>query len=424
MLSKIYKPFIPINYNTLKILQNKYGTPFQLYDEKLIRNNIKKLKAAFDKNFNGFNNYFAVKALPNPSILNIMLDEECGLDCSSVSELYIADKLNCKEIIYTSNFTSKEDLKYALDKNILINLDDISHIQTILNLNFKMPESISFRYNPSVGLTNSETKSNILAGNNSKFGIDQNQIIECYELAKKYGTNKFGIHMMTGSCVNDKEYWLNNFEDLLKLIIKIKNRVNIDFEFINIGGGLGIPYKEGEFILDIHELSDDLFKITNKYNLNQKFPKLYMENGRFITGPFGWLVSECKSIKKRLDNNHELCEKYYGLDSCMANLMRPGMYNAYHHISIPKYNNCDLFKSNVVGSLCENNDWFCKNRLLPNAEIGDLFVIHDTGAHSHSMGFQYNGKLRAPEILYTINNEFNLIRERETIKDLYKNTYS
>ena len=414
----MYRPLFPVCNKTLKNMCIKYGTPLQIYDEKSIIKNSNNFFNVFRKYFTNFDNYFAVKALPNPNILKLLIDNGHGLDCSSISELYISELLKSEKTIYTSNFTSKSDLKYALDRNILINLDDISHINTILQIQDRMPNQISFRLNPGVGKTNLNQSSNILAGPNAKFGVDKSQIIECYKFSKKNGSNSFGIHMMTGSCVKDIEYWSDIFRELLLTIIDIKKEVNINFDFINIGGGLGIPYEENESILDLEKLVKELYIVKENIDIGQIFPKLCMENGRYITGPYGWLVSTCESIKTI--PNH----KYIGLDSCMANLMRPGMYNSYHHISVIKNNYNNNSKKeivNVVGTLCENNDWFAKDRELPFIEIGDYIIIHDTGAHSHSMGFQYNGKLRAPEVLIDSKNNNKLIRKREKIEDLYSN---
>ena len=399
--------------NNINELCEKYDTPLQVYDEKLIRNNVNNLIHKFNNKFN-FKQFFAVKALPNPHILKILIEEGCGLDCSSISELYIAKKLgvDSQDIFFTSNFTSKQELKYAYDMDVHINLDDISLIDDLYNIYNKFPKKICFRLNPGVGYTNSETKSNVLGGPDAKFGISTDNILEAYKKAKELGCQKYGIHMMTGSCVLDNNYWCETINILLNNMEKIENNLNITFEYINIGGGLGIPYKQDEKSIDIDILVDKIYTIL--INKKKNLPKLYMENGRYITGPYGWLLSKCNCIKHSFNNI------YYGLDACMTHLMRPGMYGSFHYISVP-LNKTDKFKiSNVVGTLCENNDWFAKNRLIPESFVGDIFVIHDTGAHSHSMGFNYNGKLKAPEILICKDGSFKLIREREEIEDLYK----
>jgi diaminopimelate decarboxylase len=414
---------IPLKYDELEALVDIYGTPLQLYDEYGIRLNMKKFTKTFTNLFPDFKNYYAVKALPNPAILQILISEGCGLDCSSKAELYIAKQLGLKSenIIFTSNYTSDDDLSYALDINAIINLDDISLLDYFKRYPAKVPEILSFRLNPNTGTTSSETKSNILGGSESKFGVPIFDIINAYQKAKELGIKRFGIHMMVGSCVMDTSYWKHSIELLYESINDIKTRLNIDFEFINIGGGIGINYRPEEAPIDLELLGQIIKDIISscqvKYGLT-RVPRLCMENGRYLTGAYGWLISKCHAIKKSYDD-----KIFYGLDACMVNLMRPGMYGSYHHITVPKYNpQSILVKSNVVGSLCENNDWFAKDRLLPIAQIGDLFVIHDTGAHSFSMGFNYNGKLKAIEVLIRSNGRTDIIRERQTIESLYIDT--
>lgn len=402
----------PLSITTTNFLLSAYGSPLQLYDERHIVDNLNNFMDIMNSNFKNFRQYFAVKALPNPNILKILIDNKSLLDCSSLTELKIAEALGLsgESIMFTSNYTSPEELLYARKMNVIINLDDISLIDDIVKIG--MPELICFRLNPGIGKTNSENKSNILGGKDSKFGIPLEDIEEAYKLAKKYGTKRFGIHIMTGSNILEIDYWKELIEILFKVINNLKNN-DIIIEFVNIGGGLGIPYKENDSPIDINKfvniLRTSIDEQLEKYNINE--PNLYMENGRYITGPYGWLVSKCNVIKKSYN-------KFCGLDSCMANLMRPGMYGSYHYISIlGKENNVSKEIINVVGTLCENNDWFAKDRELPIVDVGDIFIIHDTGAHSHSMGFQYNGKLRAPEILIKIDNSFQLIRRRETYED-------
>ena len=408
----------------LKLLENiaeQYGTPYQIYDEISIRENIKNLLNTFKSKFPTFKQFFAVKATPNLNILKIMLDEGCGLDCSSFAELEFAKilKVPGELIMYTSNYTEKKDLKLSLELNANINLDDVSILDDLIEINDnKSPDKICFRLNPGLGHSDSESSSNILGGENSKFGISKDDIIEGYIKAKRYGTKKFGLHMMTGSCVLEENYWKSTIEIMFEVVKKLKD-YDIILDYINIGGGIGIPYKPSDKKVCIETLSNTIYEKYNecirKYEINY-YPALYMENGRYITGPYGWLVSRCHIIKNTKD------KIFYGLDASMANLMRPGMYGSYHEITIPKYNNYEnnkeKIKANVVGTLCENNDWFAKDRELPKAEKGDLFVIHNTGAHGHSMGFNYNSKFRAPEILFTNDKKIKLIRKRESTEDL------
>jgi len=414
---------MPIKINTsdeyLKYLVKLFETPLQIYDGSLIIENQKKFIKTMTDNFPNFRQYFAVKALPNPHILNLLIENGSYLDCSSIVELELAEKvgLSGDQIMFTSNYTAKDDLIFAKKLNAIINLDDISLIDDLSSLG-EMPELLCFRLNPGIGKTDSETVSNILAGPDAKFGIPPFQIIKAFKKAKDLGVKKFGLHMMTGSNVLNLDYWDKLIKILFENINNIKTKLDINLEFINIGGGLGIPYKSDQSKIDIKAFSNLLRNSINRelklYNLEE--PNLYMENGRFITGPYGWLVSKCNVIKNTY-------AKYCGLDACMSNLMRPGMYGSYHHITILGKNKTThkFEKVNVVGTLCENNDWFAKDRELPTPEVGDLFIIYDTGAHSHSMGFQYNGKLRCPEIIiFTDNTDkptIHYIRRRETFDD-------
>jgi len=316
--------------------------------------------------------------------------------------------------MFTSNYTSTSDLKYALEQNVIINLDDISLISDLYDIKNKLPSKLFFRFNPGIGRTDSETKSNVLGGTNAKFGMDTKTIIQSCILSKSLGVQEFGIHMMSGSNVTNLDYWEELIDKLFELLDKL-NQLNIKVQYINLGGGIGIDYRTG-ILLDIENLA---IKIGNKIKENcQKYQltidQVYMENGRFITGPYGYLIAKCNCVKQLYGKT------FYGLDACMSNLMRPGMYNSYHHITVLGKESSEFYEANVVGSLCENNDWFAKDRMLPLSKPGDYFVIWDTGAHSHSMGFQYNGKLRAPEVLIN-QTTFKLIRRRETFDD-YINT--
>jgi diaminopimelate decarboxylase len=409
---------IPLNLpeNEIRHLAKTFETPLQIYDGSLIIENQKNFINTMTNNFPNFRQYFAVKALPNPHILKLLIQNGSYLDCSSRVELEIAKRLGLRgnQIMFTSNYTCKEDLIFAKELGAIINLDDISIIDDLAKLG-KMPELLCFRLNPGIGKTDSETVSNVLGGPDAKFGIPPFQIVEAFKKAKDLGVKKFGIHMMTGSNVLNLDYWDELIKILFQNINKIKEITDIYPSFINIGGGIGIPYKPDQPKIDIEAFSNQIrASITREIQLyNIPEPDLYMENGRFITGPYGWLISKCNVIKNTY-------AKYCGLDASMSNLMRPGMYGAYHHISIVgKEKEAVTEKVNVVGTLCENNDWFAKDRELPIAEVGDLFVIHDTGAHSHSMGFQYNGKLRCAEII-VFNGSSNgmcYIRRKETIDD-------
>lgn len=429
---------IPFTLEELDELKSQYSTPYYLYDGDAIKANGINYINTFKNKFYEFKQFFAVKALPNPSILKILKDCGMGFDCSSPEEIKVVrymdsmdsmgsiDSIDLKlsPIFYTSNFTSKEDIVFALKNNCLLNLDDIDGLDNLIDSGIQIPHTICFRYNPSIDV-NPDLKSNNFVGNKSKFGMDKITIIKAYGEAKQYGINNFGLHTMCASNELDLKVWEDIIRSIFELVDELNNFYSIKIKFINIGGGLGIPYKPNdvpinleEFVIRLRECWDiNMAKYQIYWNI-----KLCTEAGRYITGPYGYLVSSVKSIKRTAKN-----QIFYGLDSCMANLMRPGMYNSYHHISIPRLeienqiNQINQIKANVVGTLCENNDWFCSNRNLPvGIKKEDLVIIHDVGAHAFSMGFNYNSKLKSPEIL-KLNSDINLIRMRENYDNLFAN---
>ena len=420
---------LPVSPAELQRLVDTYGTPLQLYSEAGIRGAVRSLVGAFAKaGVREFKEFYAVKALPNPAVLQIVKREGCGLDCSSAGELWVAHRLGFRgdQVMYTSNYTSKSDLAVAVRNGVIINLDDASLVQSLADMcaeqKLAFPELLCFRLNPGTGNTSSETKSNLLGGPSAKFGVPPDAIEQAYRDAMRHGAKRFGIHMMTGSCVMDTDYWALAVGKLLETAVELQQKLGITFEFVNVGGGIGIPYRPEQAPVDLDAVAKAVVGGFEKAfgSDRAKWPRLCMENGRFITGPYGWLVARCNAVKEAYGT------RFYGLDACMANLMRPGMYGSYHHISVVPVGGTGTTATsvaNVVGTLCENNDWFASARELPNAKPGDLFVIHDTGAHSHSMGFQYNAKLRAPEVLLPADgSEPVLIRERETIEGLFANT--
>jgi diaminopimelate decarboxylase len=389
-----------------KIVEH-YGTPFHIYDEQGIRDTGAALKGAFS-GIEGFKEYFAVKALPNPHVLQIMRDMDFGLDCSSISELELSRSLGAHgaEIMFTSNNTSEADfLAAATDGGSILNLDDISLVGKVP----KMPELICFRYNPGERRTG-----NSIIGKpvEAKYGVAHDQLLDAYRQATDAGAKYYGLHTMLASNELNYTYMVETAGMLFEIAEWIAGELAITFDFINIGGGLGIPYDPRQSPLDIQALAagvTDLFQAFKKRN--GYAPKIYMESGRYMTGPHGVLVT--KAI-----NRKEIYRTYVGVDACMTALMRPGMYGAYHHITVPARSGAEEVVD-VVGSLCENNDKFAIQRMLPKIHDGDILCIHDTGAHGHAMGFNYNGKLRPKELLLRSDGRVELIRREETIGDLF-----
>ncbi|MES9981110.1 MAG: diaminopimelate decarboxylase [Candidatus Thiodiazotropha sp. 6PLUC5] len=392
--------------NLEKIVEH-YGTPFHLYDEKGIRETGRELIEAF-KSVDLFREYFAVKALPNPTILNIMGDIGFGFDCSSIAELVLSRQAggHGEQIMFTSNNTSENEFNVAdTDGGCILNLDDISLLDKLP----QVPELICFRYNPGERRTG-----NSIIGNpiEAKYGVAHDQLIDAYRKAKELGVKRFGLHTMLASNELNHAYMVETARMLLDRINWISKELDIKFDFINIGGGLGIPYRPEEKPLDIRSMGQEIGELFSVFKNNHGYvPKLYLESGRYITGPHGILVTTAI-------NRKEIYRTYVGVDSCMSALMRPGMYGAYHHISVLNKEGEDEVVD-VVGSLCENNDKFAIQRSLPKIEDGDIICIHDTGAHGQAMGFNYNGKLRPKELLLREDGSVELIRREETLDDLF-----
>ena len=386
-----------------------FGTPFHIYDETGIRQTGDRLKHAF-ASITGFREYFAVKALPNPAILKIMADMGFGFDCSSEAELALGRNVGGRgdDLMFTSNNTTRLEFTTALaDGGCTINLDDISLIDKLP----AMPELICFRYNPGERRTG-----NAIIGTpvEAKYGVSHDQLIDAYKAAMNSGAKRFGLHTMLASNEREYAYIAETAKMLLEQVERISDALNIRFDFINIGGGLGIPYRPDDAPLDLSTMARDI--VTAFDNFSQKngyMPKLFMESGRYMTGPHGVLVTTAI-------NRKEIYRTYIGVDACMSALMRPGMYNAYHHITLPGKPKTDSIQVvDVVGSLCENNDKFAIQRRLPPIAEGDRLVIHDTGAHGHSMGFNYNGKLRPKELLLRTDGTVELIRREERLEDYF-----
>lgn len=404
---------IPFTKDQIEKIAKEYSTPFYIYDEKAIRENAKRLKRAFGWLGENFKEFFAVKATPNPHILKIMKEEGFGTDCSSLPELILSEKVGItgEDIMFTSNETPAREYQKAKKLGAIINIDDITHID-YLEEHVGLPELLSFRYNPGP-----LREGNIIIGSpeEAKYGFTKEQLFEGYKKIKAKGVKRFGIHTMVASNELDPEYFVETVNMLVDLVIEISNEVGITFEFINMGGGIGIPYKPEQEPVDLEYVGNEVKKIYEKKVIGTELEplKLYMENGRMITGPYGYLVA-------RAIHQKNIYKDYIGLDACMADLMRPGMYGAYHHITVLGKENvpCDHVYD-IVGSLCENNDKFAIDRKLPKIDIGDLIVIHDAGAHGHAMGFNYNGKLRPKELLLRPDGNVKLIRRAETIDDYF-----
>ncbi len=404
---------LPFNKEKLMEIIEQYPTPFYIYDEEGIRNNVRKLLKAFSW-VPEFKEYFAVKATPNPSILKVLKEEGLGADCSSLTELILAEKAGIvgEDIMFTSNDTPPEEFIKAKELGAIINLDDITHIP-FLEKCAGIPELICFRYNPGP----LQEGGNAIIGNpeESKYGLTRKQILDAYRIMQGKGVKRFGVHTMVISNELDANYFIETASMMFDLVLEIYRTLGIKMEFVNFGGGIGIPYKPEDKAVDLDYLSRGIKRVYDeKIVLNGLHPmKLYMECGRMITGPYGYLIT--KVIHKK-----EIYKNYVGVDACMANLMRPGMYGAYHHITVLGKEDWPLgYIYDVVGSLCENNDKFAINRKLPMIEIGDIIAIHDTGAHGHAMGFNYNGKLRSAELLLKSDGSVELIRRAETIEDYF-----
>ncbi len=403
---------LPFSKEQLTTIAEKFPTPFHIYDEKAIRENAKAFVKAFSWN-EGFKEYYAIKSAPNPYLMKVLREEGFGIDCSSIAELELAKRIGMHgdEIMLTSNDTPAYEFQLAKELDAIINLDDISHID-FLEKNVGLPETICMRYNPG-----SLKEGNLIIGHpeEAKYGFTHDQMIEGYRILKEKGVKRFGIHTMVASNELDPDYFVETAELLFKLIAEVYEETGVKIEFVNLGGGVGIPYKPEEKAVDLEYVSTGIKKLYDTMIAEKGLAplKIFFELGRAITGPYGYLVTKVRHIK-------ETYKTFAGLDACMANLMRPALYGAYHHISVPgKENEPAEFIYDVTGSLCENNDKFAIDRRLPKLEPDDFVVIHDAGAHGHSMGFNYNGKLRSAELLLRENGEVVEIRRAETLEDYF-----
>ena len=405
------EPFV--THNKLEEIVREYNTPFHLYDEKGIRENARRVNKAFGWN-RGFKEYFAVKATPNPVILKILKEEGCGVDCSSLTELMMAEAVGFRghEIMFSSNATPAEEFIYAKKLGAIINLDDFTHID-FLDKHARIPDTICLRYNPGGDFVISNQIMD--TPGEAKYGLTKQQLLEGFFKLKSLGAKQFGMHSFLASNTLTKEYYPILAELLFETAVWIKNEAEISLSFINLSGGIGIPYKPEDKANDITIIAEAVNKVYKKVLIPNNLGDVAVcaELGRFMLGPYGCLVATAVHKKN-------IYKQYISLDACAADLMRPAMYKAYHHITVSGKEKllCD-HKYDVTGSLCENNDKFAIDRMLPQTEVGDRLVIHDTGAHGYAMGYNYNGKLRSAELLLRSNGEVELIRRAETPADYF-----
>lgn len=399
----------------LEEIASVYPTPFHIYDEAGIRKNAEALKQAFAWN-KGFKEYFAVKATPNPFLISILREYGCGCDCSSKTELMLSKAIGATgdDVMFSSNDTPAEEFKFADDMGAIINLDDITHIEVLEKTLGKLPKKLSCRYNP--GGVFKISNSIMDNPGDAKYGMTTEQLFEAFRILKAKGVEEFGIHAFLASNTVTNEYYPTLAKVLFEVAVKLQQETGANIKFINLSGGIGIPYRPDQTPNDIltigegvHRVFDDVLVPAGMGDI-----AIYTELGRFMMGPYGALVT-------RAINQKHTHKEYIGVDACAVNLMRPAMYGAYHHITVMGKENayCDHMYD-VTGSLCENNDKFAIDRMLPQIELGDLLYIHDTGAHGFAMGYNYNGKLKSAEILLHTDGSFELIRRAETPADYFR----
>ena len=409
---------LPFDKAKLEEIAAKWPTPFHIYDAKAIRANAKRLKKAFSWN-KGFREFFAVKAAPNPHLMTLLKEFDFGSDCSSMAELVLSEKVGNvgESIMFTSNDTPAEEFRKAWELGAIVNFDDVTHIPFFFDSIAGLPGDQSgrlfcCRYNPGP-----LKGGNAIIGKpeEAKYGFTRAQLFDGYRMLKERGAKRFGLHTMVASNELDPEYIIDTAKLLFGLVADITRQTGVEFEFVNIGGGIGIPYRPDQKAMDLERVGEGIRAAYKEIieGGGLKPLAIYTECGRCITGPYGYLVSRVRHIK----NTYRL---YAGLDACMSNLMRPALYGAYHEIVVPgKENSSDTSVYDVTGSLCENNDKFAIQRTLPVLERGDLVVICDAGAHGHAMGFQYNGKLRSAELLLEEDGSVRQIRRAETLDDYF-----
>ncbi len=410
------KKTLPFTAQQITEIKAQHPTPFHIYDEKGLRKHARKFKQAFSI-FPGFKEYFAVKATPNPFIMKILDEEGFGADCSSLAELLLSEKIGVTgdDIMFTSNDTEQKEYIKANELGAIINLDDIAHIDYLeqtLKTQGGLPELLCFRYNPGP-----LREGNTIIGNpkEAKYGFTREQLFEGYKTCHKKGVKRFGLHTMIISNELNPNFFVETATMLFELAVELKEELGIKLEFVNLGGGIGVPYLPDQNPVDYNYVAQHvMLQYQRLIVANDLDPlKIYMECGRVIAGPYGYLITDVIHMKHTYKD-------YVGTNATMANLMRPALYGAYHHISVmDKEDQAEDHCYDVTGSLCENNDKFAIDRLLPEISAGDTLAIHDAGAHGHSMGFNYNGKLRSAEILLREDNSILEIRRAETLEDYF-----
>lgn len=404
------KPFVTLE--KIKEIAKEYPTPFHIYDEKGIRENARGLFEAFSWNA-GFKEYFAVKATPNPALIRILKEEGCGVDCSSYTELMMAEKLGFSgdEIMFSSNETPAEEYIYARKLGAIINLDDITHIE-FLEKTAGIPEKICLRYNPGGEFT----INNMIMGTpaDAKYGLTRQQMFEAVKTLMAKGVKEFGVHAFLASNNIENDYYPVLARVLFELIADITAETGAKFVFVNLSGGIGVPYRPEQKKTDIKVIGEGVRKAYEEILASRGIaPKIFTELGRYMLAPYGGLITKVVHFKHTY-------KEYAGCDACAAHLMRPAIYGAYHHITVLGKEDAPCnHVYDVVGSLCENSDKFAVDRKLPELEIGDYLFIHEAGAHGHSMGYNYNGKLRSAEILLKPDGSYKLIRRAETPDDYF-----
>ena len=405
------KPFVSLEQ--VKKIMQQYPTPFYLYDEKGIRENARQVNKAFAWN-RGFREYFAVKATPTPGILQILKEEGCGADCSSLTELMMADAVGYhgQDIMFSSNVTPAEDFALASRLGAIINFDDITHIPFFEKL-APIPETVCCRYNP--GGVFQASNGIMDHPGEAKYGMTKAQLTDAFRMLKEKGAKHFGIHSFLASSTSSNDYYPMLAKILFELAVELKEKLDIHIAFINLSGGVGIPYEPDETPCDIMAIGEGVRRVYEEVltPAGMDDVAIYTEMGRYMLAPYGSLIA------KAIHEKH-IYKEYIGLDACAANLMRPAMYGSYHHITVLGKEDapCD-HKYDVTGGLCENNDKFAIDRMLPKIDIGDILYIHDTGAHGHAMGYNYNGKLRSAELLLREDGSVKLLRRAETPKDYF-----